>query len=57
MHDALAYLSKKLSIKSESSGGFCWKLFPVQRERRGQHQLIVNLEGSNTRFSNAGAGL
>jgi hypothetical protein len=35
-------LLKKLSIKSESSGGFFWKLFPVQRERREQHQLIVN---------------
>jgi hypothetical protein len=52
MHDALAHLSKKLSIKSESSGGFFWKLFPMQRERRGQHE-----EDSNTRFLNGGIAL
>jgi hypothetical protein len=56
MHGALANLSK-FFIKSESSSGLFLKLFPVQRERRGQHQLIVNKEGSNTRFSNGGAGL
>jgi hypothetical protein len=44
-------------IKSESTGGFFWKLFPVQRERRGQHQLIVNWEDSNIRFSNGSIGL
>ncbi len=56
MHDAL-HTNKKIGIKSESSGGFFWKLFPVQRKRRGQNQLIVNYEDSNTRFSNGGIGL
>jgi hypothetical protein len=36
------HTNQKIIIKTESSGGFFWKLFPVQRERRGQHQLIVN---------------
>ena len=49
--------TQKTLIKSESSGGFFWKLFPVQRERRGQHQLIVNGEDSNIRFLNGSIGL
>jgi hypothetical protein len=49
-------LLKKVN-KLESSGGFFWKLFPVQRKSRGQHQLIVNREDSNTRFSNGSIGL
>jgi hypothetical protein len=49
--------TQKSFINSESSGGFFWKLFPVQRERRGQHQLIVNWEDANIRFSNGSIGL
>jgi hypothetical protein len=49
--------TQKTLRKSESSGGFFWKLFPVQRERRGQYQLIVNGEDSNIRFSNGSIGL
>ncbi len=40
MHAALANLSKKVN-KSETSGEFFWKQLPEQRERKGQHQLIV----------------
>jgi hypothetical protein len=49
--------TQKNATKSESSGGFFWKLFQVQRKRRGQHQLIVNWEVSNTRFSDGSVGL
>jgi hypothetical protein len=54
--DVLANYSKNV-LKSESSGGFFWKLLLVQRKRSGQHQLIVNWEGSNTRFSDGSVGL
>ncbi len=54
--DVLANYSKNV-LKSESSGGFFWKLLPVQRKRSGQHQLIVKWEGSNTRFSDGSVGL
>jgi hypothetical protein len=43
-------LQKKFR-KSESSGRFLWKLFPVQRKKRGQHQLFVNWEDKQG-FSN-----
>jgi hypothetical protein len=56
MHAALANLSK-MSIISETSDDFLGKLLPVQRERKGQHQLIVALEDPNTRFSNGSIGL
>ncbi len=46
------HTNNKIIIKTEPSGGFFWKLFPVQRERRGQHQLIVNQEDSNTKLPN-----
>jgi hypothetical protein len=55
-YDPLKNYSKN-ATKSESSGGFFWKLFQVQRKRRGQHQLIVNWEVSNTRFSDGSVGL
>jgi hypothetical protein len=44
----------------------CWQTTPktfesqshlVQRKRRGQHQLIVKWEDSNTRFSDGSIGL
>jgi hypothetical protein len=54
--DVLANYSKNV-LKSESSGGFFWKQVPVQRKRRAQHQLIVNWEDSNTRFSDGSVGL
>jgi hypothetical protein len=34
--------NQKISIKSESSGEFFGNHFQMERERRGQHQLIVN---------------
>ncbi len=40
MHAALANLSKNVN-KSETSGEFFWKQLSEQRERKGQHQLIV----------------
>jgi hypothetical protein len=33
---------QKTSIKSETSGEFFGKLLPAQREKRGEHQLIIN---------------
>jgi hypothetical protein len=54
--DVLANYSKNV-LKSESSGGCFWKQLSVQRKRSGQHQLFVNWEGSNTRFSDGSVGL
>ncbi len=36
---------------------FFWKQSAGQIKRRGQHQLIVNWEVSNTRFSDGSVGL
>jgi hypothetical protein len=56
--DMIHWKTTQKTLQNQSHlADFFWKLFQVQRKRRGQLQLIVNWEVLNTRFSDGSVGL